>query len=163
MGRGDGESESEHIRDARRRLLPYDGLGHLFDRPHWPQDHRRRLRQRRLRRHQSPSERKGRDLLQQSDSRLPVRVPFAVDFAAHAASMGALTRKVDDLAGLEDAIAWAKTTDRTTVLCIATDPFEWTAGDAWWDVGVPQISPRPEVLAAHAEQLIGRERQRHGV
>ena len=92
-----------------------------------------------------------------------VREPFAVDFTAHAASMGALTRKVDDLAGLEDAIAWAKTTDRTTVLCIATDPFEWTVGDAWWDVGVPQISPRPEVLAAHAEQLIGRERQRHGV
>ena len=77
--------------------------------------------------------------------------------------MGALTRKVDDLAGLEEAIVWAKTTDRTTVLCISTDPFEWTAGDAWWDVGVPQISARPEVIAAHAEQLIGRERQRHGV
>jgi 3D-(3,5/4)-trihydroxycyclohexane-1,2-dione acylhydrolase (decyclizing) len=92
-----------------------------------------------------------------------VKEPFAVDFAAHAASMGALTRKVDDLAGLEDAIAWAKTTDRTTVLCIATDPFEWTVGDAWWDVGVPETSPRPEVLAAHAEQLVGRERQRHGV
>jgi 3D-(3,5/4)-trihydroxycyclohexane-1,2-dione acylhydrolase (decyclizing) len=56
--------------------------------------------------------------------------PFADDFAAHAASMGALTRKVDGLAGLEDAIAWAKTTDRTTVLCIASDPFEWTVGDA---------------------------------
>ena len=35
--------------------------------------------------------------------------------------------------------------------------------DAWWDVGVPQISARPEVLAAYAEQLVGRERQRQGV
>jgi hypothetical protein len=31
------------------------------------------------------------------------------------------------------------------------------------DVGVPQISPRPEGLAAHAEQLLGREPRRHGV
>jgi 3D-(3,5/4)-trihydroxycyclohexane-1,2-dione acylhydrolase (decyclizing) len=77
--------------------------------------------------------------------------------------MGALTRKVEDLVGLQEAIVWAKTTDRTTVLCISTDPVEWTAGDPWWDVGVPQISARPEVLAAYAEQLVGRERQRQGV
>jgi 3D-(3,5/4)-trihydroxycyclohexane-1,2-dione acylhydrolase (decyclizing) len=57
----------------------------------------------------------------------------------------------------------ASPTASILVLCIATDPFEWTVGDAWWDVGVPETSPRPEVLAAHAEQLVGRERQRHGV
>jgi 3D-(3,5/4)-trihydroxycyclohexane-1,2-dione acylhydrolase (decyclizing) len=95
------------------------------------------------------------------DCRIKDAVP--VDFVAHAAAMGALARKADDLASLDEAIAWAKTTDRTTVLCIATDPFEWTAGDAWWDVGVPQVSVRPEVVAAHVEQVSGRARQRYGV
>ena len=86
-----------------------------------------------------------------------------VDFAAHAASMGALTRKVESLTDLEDAIRWAKGTDRTTVLVVKTDAYQWTPGDAWWDVGVPEVSARPEVEKARAEQEAGRKRQRVGV
>jgi hypothetical protein len=51
----------------------------------------------------------------------------------------------------------------TTVISISTDPYQWTAGDAWWDVGVPQVSARPEVAAAYAEQVAGRQPQRYGV
>ena len=54
-----------------------------------------------------------------------------VDFAAHAASMGALTRSVESLTDLEDAVRWAKTTDRTTVIVVKTDAYKWTPGDAW--------------------------------
>ena len=86
-----------------------------------------------------------------------------VDFAAHAASMGALTRKVESLTDLEDAIRWAKGTDRTTVLVVKTDAYAWTPGDAWWDVGVPEVSNRAEVKAARKEQEKGREKQRVGV
>ena len=68
-----------------------------------------------------------------------------VDFAAHAASMGALSRKVEGLTDLEDALRWAKTTDRTTVIVVKTDAYAWTPGDAWWDVGVPEVSPREAV------------------
>ena len=92
-----------------------------------------------------------------------IKEPVAVDFAKHAESMGAIARRVEGLAELEEAVAWAKTTDRTTVIVVATDAFEWTAGDAWWDVGVPEISVRPEIVAAHAEQMAGRARQRYGV
>jgi 3D-(3,5/4)-trihydroxycyclohexane-1,2-dione acylhydrolase (decyclizing) len=92
-----------------------------------------------------------------------VKEPFSVDFAKHAESMGAIARRVEGLPDLEEAVAWAKTTDRTTVIVIATDPYEWTAGDAWWDVGVPEVSARPEIVAAHAEQAAGRARQRYGV
>jgi 3D-(3,5/4)-trihydroxycyclohexane-1,2-dione acylhydrolase (decyclizing) len=53
-----------------------------------------------------------------------VREPFSVDFAKHAEAMGALARHVDNLSGLEEAIAWAKTVDRTTVISITTDPYE---------------------------------------
>ena len=86
-----------------------------------------------------------------------------VDFAAHAASMGALTRKVESLTDLEDALRWAKGTDRTTVLVVKTDAYAWTPGDAWWDVGVPEVSARKEVKKARADHEEGRKKQRVGV
>ncbi|WP_432349770.1 3D-(3,5/4)-trihydroxycyclohexane-1,2-dione acylhydrolase (decyclizing) (plasmid) [Shinella yambaruensis] len=92
-----------------------------------------------------------------------VKEPFAVDFAKHAEAMGALTRRVDSLADLGEAVEWAKGTDRTTVLTIVSDAFTWTPGDAWWDVGVPQVSARAEVNAAAADQQASRRKQRVGV
>jgi 3D-(3,5/4)-trihydroxycyclohexane-1,2-dione acylhydrolase (decyclizing) len=92
-----------------------------------------------------------------------VKGSFAVDFAKHAASMGALTRHVESLTELGQALEWAKTTDRTTVISIVSDPFTWTPGDAWWDVGVPAVSDRAEVRDAYAVQKEGRKRQRVGV
>jgi len=92
-----------------------------------------------------------------------VKEPFAVDFAAHAAAMGALSRRVASLADLRDALDWARTTDRTTVITLNSDAFTWTPGDAWWDVGVPEVSGRDSVRAAAAEQAEGRKLQRVGV
>lgn len=92
-----------------------------------------------------------------------VKEPFAVDFVKHAESMGALARRVESLADLGQALDWAKTTDRTTVISIVSDAFTWTQGDAWWDVGVPEISERPDVLTAAKAQQEGRRRQRVGV
>jgi 3D-(3,5/4)-trihydroxycyclohexane-1,2-dione acylhydrolase (decyclizing) len=92
-----------------------------------------------------------------------VKEPFAVDFSKHAEAMGALTRHVESLADLGQALDWAKTTDRTTVITVVSDAFTWTPGDAWWDVGVPQVSARAEVRAAAAAQQDGRTRQRVGV
>ncbi|MBL8524998.1 MAG: 3D-(3,5/4)-trihydroxycyclohexane-1,2-dione acylhydrolase (decyclizing) [Betaproteobacteria bacterium] len=74
-----------------------------------------------------------------------------IDFAAHAASMGANARKVDDIAGLDAAMAEAKNSDRTFVIVIDTDPAISTqAGGTWWDVAVPEVSSRPAVAAARA-------------
>ena len=92
-----------------------------------------------------------------------VKQAFGVDFAKHAESMGALARKVESLADLGRALDWAKTTDRTTVISIVSDAFTWTPGDAWWDVGVPEVSPRQEVNEARAAQEKGRLMQRIGV
>ena len=95
------------------------------------------------------------------DSR--VREPFAVDFVRHAESMGALARKVESLADLGAAFDWAKNNDRTTVISIVTDAFDWTPGDAWWDVAVPEVSDREAVRAAYSDQAGGRAKQRVGV
>ncbi|TPM17154.1 3D-(3,5/4)-trihydroxycyclohexane-1,2-dione acylhydrolase (decyclizing) [Mesorhizobium sp. B2-3-5] len=92
-----------------------------------------------------------------------VKEPFSVDFVKHAESMGALTRRVDSLADLAQALDWALGTDRTTVITLVSDGFTWTPGDAWWDVGVPEVSARPQVREAHAEQAQARRKQRVGV
>ena len=57
----------------------------------------------------------------------------------------------------------AKTTDRTTVIVIETDAYDWTGGDAAWDVGVPEVSGRKDVRAARKEQDAIRASQRIGV
>lgn len=92
-----------------------------------------------------------------------VKEPFSVNFAQHAASMGALSRHVASLAELESALDWAKTTDRTTVISIVSDAFTWTPGDAWWDVGVPSVSSRSAVNEQHKAQVEGRKKQRVGI
>ena len=89
--------------------------------------------------------------------------PPLVDFAKHAESMQAHARHCESLADLEAALEWAKGTDRTTVLSIATEAYTWTPGDADWDLGVPEISERETVRAARANQEAIRAKQRIGV
>ncbi|MBN9362007.1 MULTISPECIES: 3D-(3,5/4)-trihydroxycyclohexane-1,2-dione acylhydrolase (decyclizing) [unclassified Devosia] len=75
-----------------------------------------------------------------------------IDFAAHAAAMGAWVRKAASIAELESALAEADKVERTTVLVIDTDPLISTeAGGHWWDVAVPEVSVRPQVNAARKE------------
>jgi 3D-(3,5/4)-trihydroxycyclohexane-1,2-dione acylhydrolase (decyclizing) len=88
---------------------------------------------------------------------------FSVDFVKHAEAMGARARKVESLAELEQAMDWAKQQDRTTVISIVSDAFVWTPGDALWDVGVPQVSPRKEVNESAKYQADVRSKQRIGV
>ena len=95
------------------------------------------------------------------DSR--VKEPFSVDFAKHAESMGAEARRVETLDELNDAMKWAQENEKTTVLTIPTDAFEWTPGDADWDVGVPQISDRKEVNEARDSHDVIRSKQRIGI
>jgi 3D-(3,5/4)-trihydroxycyclohexane-1,2-dione acylhydrolase (decyclizing) len=84
-----------------------------------------------------------------------------IDFRAHAESMGAIAVKVESIAELEKAIADAKKNDRTSVFVIDTDPLITTeAGGYWWDVAVPEVSPREQVNKAHAAYVKARAGQR---
>ncbi|MGN6304671.1 MAG: thiamine pyrophosphate-dependent enzyme, partial [Mesorhizobium sp.] len=86
-----------------------------------------------------------------------------IDFTAHAASLGAIAQKVSSISELETALAAAKTNERTTVLVIDTDPLVSTeAGGHWWDVAVPQVSSRPQVVAARKEYEEKRKAQHIG-
>jgi 3D-(3,5/4)-trihydroxycyclohexane-1,2-dione acylhydrolase (decyclizing) len=74
-----------------------------------------------------------------------------IDFAAHARSLGAIAEKAGDIAALEAAVKRACDSGRTTMLVIETDPQSGTtAGGAWWNVPVAEVSDDPRVRAAHA-------------
>ncbi|MGV1916242.1 3D-(3,5/4)-trihydroxycyclohexane-1,2-dione acylhydrolase (decyclizing) [Rhizobium sp. 22-785-1] len=77
--------------------------------------------------------------------------PIAIDFTAHAASMGADAHKVSTIAELETALDAARSADVPTVIVIDTDPYPTPdAGGYWWDVAVPEVSERHEVKQARA-------------
>ncbi len=94
-----------------------------------------------------------------------VPAPFTVDFAAHAAAMGAATETVATPAELAEAFRRAKAASRTSVIVMQVDPYEgWTTqGHTWWEVGTPQVSDSPRVVQAHKDWEAGRAPQRSGV
>jgi 3D-(3,5/4)-trihydroxycyclohexane-1,2-dione acylhydrolase (decyclizing) len=84
-----------------------------------------------------------------------------IDFAMHARSLGAYAEKVASLGDLEAAIGKARKADRTSVIVIDTDPLISTdAGGHWWDVAVPEVSPRKQVNEAHARYVTALEKQK---
>lgn len=89
--------------------------------------------------------------------------PFMPDFAQHAASMGAIVFDVNTIAELQDAFTKARAETRTVVISTRVQSHDWTGGDSWWDVGVPEVSPRQQVMDAKAEHEVNRAKQRIGV
>ncbi len=89
--------------------------------------------------------------------------PPAIDFTAHAASLGAVSEQVVGIAELEAALERAKEADRTAVIIIDTDPLAATeAGGAWWDVAVSEVSDRAEVREARDAYVKATTKQRMG-
>jgi len=88
--------------------------------------------------------------------------PPAIDFAMHARSLGALGENVKTIPELEAALARARKADRTTVICIETDPARTTTdgAGAWWEVGVPEVSPSEKVRRARQAWEQGKRKQK---
>jgi 3D-(3,5/4)-trihydroxycyclohexane-1,2-dione acylhydrolase (decyclizing) len=86
-----------------------------------------------------------------------------VDFHAHAMALGALTFSVESMDELQEALTAARGADRTTVIVTKVRANDWTLGGAFWEVGVPTVSDRAEVVAARAAMDKGLIDQRRGV
>ena len=83
-----------------------------------------------------------------------------IDFVGHAASMGARAQKAGSIDELETLTAEAVTRKGVDVIVIDTDAGPSTAaGGTWWEVGVPAVSARPEVTAAHEGWRENKKRQ----
>lgn len=84
-----------------------------------------------------------------------------VDFAAHAASLGARSVHCASVEQLKAEMVRARRGDRTTVLVIDTTPERTTPdGGTWWEVGIPEVSPAQAVRQAHEAGLQAKARQR---
>jgi len=87
--------------------------------------------------------------------------PSRIDFAMHARSMGADAVHVKDLVELKSAMVKARAALRTQVLVIDTTHTRTTQeGGCWWEVGIPEVSTRPDVNAAYAALLAAKQGQR---
>ena len=83
-----------------------------------------------------------------------------IDFVAHAASMGARAQKAGSITELEALTAEAVVRKGVDVIVIDTDPGPSTAaGGTWWEVGVPEVSERPEVTFAYEGWRENKKRQ----
>jgi 3D-(3,5/4)-trihydroxycyclohexane-1,2-dione acylhydrolase (decyclizing) len=85
-----------------------------------------------------------------------------VDFAAHARALGCEAESVSTIAELEGAFARARTAPRTAVIVVPVEAQAWSEGNAFWEVGVPEVSEREAVRAARAALEAGKRAQRVG-
>lgn len=91
------------------------------------------------------------------------RLAVSLDLAAHARALGAQAEKVAGIDRLSEALGRAREAPTTYVIVIETDPERpTTAGGAWWDVAIPEVSKRPEVQNARRGHDLARQRQRLG-
>jgi len=78
--------------------------------------------------------------------------PLAIDFAAHARSLGAAAFKADNAEELRQAIAAAKQEKKSVLIEIPVLAGTNTDGyESWWHVGVPAVSESAKVTSAHEE------------
>ncbi len=88
--------------------------------------------------------------------------PLPVDLAANAESLGATVHRVSDRASLDEALAGARGSERTTVIYVPVDPGLGVPGyDAWWDVAVAEVSEQVGVREARTKWEAGKRRQRY--
>ena len=84
-----------------------------------------------------------------------------VDLAGNAESLGAIVHRATDRAGLEQALAAARSADRTTVIYVPVDSQKGVPGyECWWDVPVAEVSTQPEVKNARESWERAKKRQR---
>jgi 3D-(3,5/4)-trihydroxycyclohexane-1,2-dione acylhydrolase (decyclizing) len=83
-----------------------------------------------------------------------------IDFAGHARAMGAQAEKVANIGELKAAISAASDHAGVSVVVIDTDPMHSSAGDCWWEVEVPEVSERKEVLEKHKSAVAVRKQER---
>lgn len=82
-----------------------------------------------------------------------------IDFAAHARALGASAESVSGIRELEAALGRARESNKSYVIALDTDPLMTSAGGFWWDVAVPEVSPREQVQAAHQQYLEAKRKQ----
>jgi 3D-(3,5/4)-trihydroxycyclohexane-1,2-dione acylhydrolase (decyclizing) len=84
-----------------------------------------------------------------------------IDLAANVASLGVPVTRVETAEELRAALAASRHADGPVAIHVEVDRFHAVGGyESWWDVPVPAVSERPEVVAARARYERERAAQR---
>jgi 3D-(3,5/4)-trihydroxycyclohexane-1,2-dione acylhydrolase (decyclizing) len=84
-----------------------------------------------------------------------------VDYAANARSLGCTAYQAGTAEQLADALHAARDDTGPVVIVVRVEPRRLLLdSDCWWDVGVPEVSDRPETRELAAEHVRGRALQR---
>jgi 3D-(3,5/4)-trihydroxycyclohexane-1,2-dione acylhydrolase (decyclizing) len=85
----------------------------------------------------------------------------SIDFASNARSYGCAAFEADTPEEVTKALEAARNQDRPAVIVCRTEPHRLILdSECWWDVGVPEVSSRPETDAAVETTIEGRRRMR---
>lgn len=84
-----------------------------------------------------------------------------IDFAANARSLGASAESVSSVSELREAMQRARASDKSYLIRIVIDgPQSTPEGGCWWEVGIPEVSQRPAVVAARQQLEQEKKKQR---
>jgi len=84
-----------------------------------------------------------------------------IDFAANARSLGASAETVGSIAELGEAMKRARASEKSYLISIVIDgPQSTPEGGCWWEVGIPEVSERPAVVAARKQLEQDKKQQR---
>ena len=86
-----------------------------------------------------------------------------VDFEAHAKSMGANGETVSSTSELEAAFLRAKKSDKTYIISLQTDGYQWLEGTSFWESPTLEVYSTEENKKAHKDFTEGKNKQRKGV
>ncbi|MHB8088192.1 MAG: 3D-(3,5/4)-trihydroxycyclohexane-1,2-dione acylhydrolase (decyclizing) [Anaerolineaceae bacterium] len=86
---------------------------------------------------------------------------LVIDYAANAASLGAVVFTPNSIASFKDALKKAKAETITTVIVINTDREEKVPGyESWWDVAIAETSTMPSVKKARKAYEENRKKEK---
>ena len=84
-----------------------------------------------------------------------------IDFELNARSLGANAETVTTVDGLREAMVRARASDISYLISIRIDgPQSTPEGGCWWEVGIPEVSERPAVVAARQQLDEAKKKQR---
>ena len=84
-----------------------------------------------------------------------------MDLATNAQSFGARVFRTRTIGDLNDALAEAKSEDRTVVVHVPVDRYEGVPSyESFWDVPVAEVSEMDPVVDARKEYAEGRQAER---
>lgn len=84
-----------------------------------------------------------------------------IDFELNARSLGASAETVGSIAELGEAMLRARASDKSYLISIVIDgPQSTPEGGCWWEVGIPEVSERPAVVAARKQLEQDKKQQR---